>query len=294
MERRFNVLLPEAVGQKLKALSVLRAVGQGADTVQLCVFPLFFADAGDGLLAGDGVRVQNAFAVVSIEDDGPTVAVVEEILADLHDARNVHRPRDDGRMALVISLRRDDAEDHPRRDAEQVAGHQHLSGQDHRMVQRQPDAGPVGQDIHHPAGRIEDIHAAQLHVGVVFHMGQLVGIPMADPIHGFGRADARFDLELDFLHEALILQHHALEQEDGLFGGAAPLCHRVQLFLRRFHGSIQPFLLSFRVERPAAEALDPAFQTADLPQHKAGRSRMSLIHFHVSSTSVGSGAVRVQ
>ena len=248
---------------------------------------------GHGLLAGDGIRVKDALAVVGVEDDDAAVAVVQKVAAHLHDAGDVHGPRDDGGVALLVALGRDNAQDHPRRDAEQVAGHQHLRREDHRMVQRQPDAGPVGKDIHHPAGRVEDIHAAQLHIGVILHVGQLVGIAVAHAVHCFGGTDARLDLEADLIHEALVLQHHALEQKDGLFGRAAALRHGVQFGLGRFHGVVQQPLLPLRAEGAGAEALRPALHPAHLPQHEAGRSGMSLIDFH-SSTPSSTGAVRVR
>ena len=292
--RRFDVLLPETVGQQLKRLAVLRPARQRADAVHLLVLPLLLADAGHRLLAGDGIRVEDALAVVGIQDGRAAVAVVQKIAAHLHDAGDVHGPRNDGRMALLVAFCRDDAQDHSGGHTEQVARHEHLCRQDDGVVQRQPDAGAVGQDVHHAAGGIEDVHAAQLHIGVVFHLGQLVGIAAAGPVYGFGCTDARLDLEPDFVHEALVLQHHALEQEDGLFGGAAALSHRVQLGLCRLDGPVQQPLFPIRVERPCAEALDPALHTAHLPQHQAGRGGISLIDFHSSVTSVGAGAVSVR
>ena len=124
-------------------------------------------------------------------------------------------------------------------------------------------------------------------------MGQLVGIAVAHAVHRFGGTDARLDLEADLIHEALVLQHHALEQKDGLFGRAAALRHGVQFGLGRFHGVVQQPLLPLRAEGAGAEALRPALHPAHLPQHEAGRSGMSLIDFH-GSTPSSTGAVRVR
>jgi len=87
-------------------------------------------------------------------------------------------------MALAAALCGDDPQDHAGGHAEQVGGHQAVGGKDHRVIQRQPHAGAVVQDIDDPAGGVQDIHAAQLHVGVILHVGQLVGIALPHLIDG--------------------------------------------------------------------------------------------------------------
>ena len=294
LQGRLDILLPVAVGKQFKFGTVLRPAGQGADAGQFLVFPLHLADAGHGLLAGDGVRVQDAFAIVGVQHHSAAVAVIQKIPAQLHHTGDVHGPRNDGGMALAAALRGDDTQNHPRRDAEQVAGHQHIGSQHHGMVQRQPDPGAVRQDIHHPAGGVQDIHTAQLHVSVVFHVGQLVGIAVAHPVHGLGGTDTCLDLEAHLVHKAFVFQHHALEQENGLFRGAAALGHGIQFLLGRFYGLFQQPLFPVRVERPGAKAFLPPFQAAHLAHDKARGSGMSLIDFHPSITSGSTGPVRAR
>ena len=101
------------------------------------------------------------------------------------------------------------------------------------MIQRQPHAGAVGDDVDDPAACVENIHAAQLHVGVILHVGQLVGVALAHLIHGRCRANACIDAEAHLVHHALVVQHHALELEDGLLAGCGTVCHGFQLVLRR-------------------------------------------------------------
>ena len=291
LQRRFNILLPVAVGQELKRHIILCPVGQDADAGGFRALPLQLADAADRLLAGVGIRVQNALAVVGIQHHGAAIAVVQERLPHLHHTGNVHGPRNDRRVALLIALRSDDAQDHPRRNAEQIAGHQHLCRQDHRVIQRHPDPGTVAQNIDHAAGGVQNIHAPQLHVCVVFHIGQPLGIAAAHPVHRLGGSHARLDLKTDFIHHALVFQHHALKQEDGLLGGCRALGHGIQLGLGRVDGLVQHPLFPLRVERPIAERFHMAFQTAHLAQHQPGRGRSSLINFHFSITSGSTGPV---
>ena len=78
-------------------------------TAQLFVLPLQLADAGLGLLAGGSVRVQRALAPGGIQNDGAAVAVIQKIPAHLHDARDIHCPGNDGRVALAAALGGDDA-----------------------------------------------------------------------------------------------------------------------------------------------------------------------------------------
>ena len=104
--------------------------------LHLRVLALELADAGLCLLAGGGVRVKDAVAVGCVQNDGAAVAVVQKILAHLHDARDVHCPGNDGGMALTAALGGDDAQDHAGGHAEQVGGHQPVGGKDHRMIQR--------------------------------------------------------------------------------------------------------------------------------------------------------------
>ena len=294
LQRRFNILLPVAVGQKLKRHIILCPVGQGADAGGFLALPLQLADAANRLLTGVGIRVQDALAVVGIQHHGTAITVVQERLPHLHHAGNVHGPRNDRRVALLIALRSDDAQDHPRRNAEQIAGHQHLCRQDHRVIQCQPDPGTVGQHVHHAAGGIQNICTAQLHVGVVLHGRKLLRIAVARTVHGLGSADARLDLEFDLVHKAFIFQHHALEQEDGLLRGTAAVCHAVQLTLGCPDSVFQQTLFPFRVERPGRKIFVPALQPAHLSHHKARRGAVSLIDLHSSITSGSIGPVRAR
>ena len=104
-----DIFRAEAVGQQFKGLAVLCAVGQCVQTAQLFVLALQLADAGLGLLAGDGIRVQYALALGGIQNDGAAVAVVQKITAHLHKAGDVHCPGNDGSMALAAALGGDDA-----------------------------------------------------------------------------------------------------------------------------------------------------------------------------------------
>ena len=59
----------------------------------LSILPFDWAQPGQmyfmkhALLAGDGIRVEDALAVVGIQDGRAAVAVVQKIAAHLHDAR---------------------------------------------------------------------------------------------------------------------------------------------------------------------------------------------------------------
>ena len=81
-------------------------------------------DEAGWTVGSDGIRVKDAVAVGCIQNDGASVAVVQKILAHLHDARDVHCPGNDGGMALAAALGGDEAEDAARRDAEQIGGRQ--------------------------------------------------------------------------------------------------------------------------------------------------------------------------
>ena len=183
-------------------------------------------------------------------------------------------------MALAAAFGRDDAQDHAGRHAEQVGGHQPLCRKDHRVIQRQPHAGAVREDIDDPAGGIQNIHAAQLHVGVILHVGQLVGIALAHLVHGRRRADARIDAETHLVHHALVVQHHALELEDGLFSGRGPVRHGLQLALGGVDGVGEQPQLPRGVEGPGRGRFHMMLQPAHLPQHQPRRSRSSFIHLH--------------
>ena len=104
-----DILRAEAIGQQLKGFAVPRFVRQAVQLLHLRVLALELADAGFCLLAGGGVRVQDAVAVGCVQNDGASVAVVQKILAHLHDARDVHCPGNDGGMALAAALGGDDA-----------------------------------------------------------------------------------------------------------------------------------------------------------------------------------------
>ena len=194
-------------------------------------------------------------------------------------------------MALAAALGGDESQDHAGGHTEQVGGHEDICRQDHRVIQRHPDPGTVAQNIDHAAGGVQDIHAPQLHVGVVFHIGQPLGIAAAHPVHRLGGSHARLDLKADFIHHALVFQHHALKQEDGLLGGCRALGHGIQLGLGRVDGLVQHPLFPLRVERPIAERFHMALQTAHLAQHQPGRGRSSLVNFHFSITSGSTGPV---
>ena len=63
-----------------------------------------------GIITAEGsVRVQRALAPGGVQNHGAAVAVVQKIPAHLHDARDIHCPGNDGRMALAAALCRDDA-----------------------------------------------------------------------------------------------------------------------------------------------------------------------------------------
>ena len=104
---------------------------------------------------------------------------------------------------------------------------------------------------------------------------------------GLGGTDAGFYLESHLIHEALVFQHHALEQEDGLLRGRGAASHLVQLLLSDLDGVFQRLLFLFGVERPLAEYQRRAVQPADLTQHEAGRCGKALIYLHVSISSGG-------
>ena len=284
---RAHILRAEAVGQKLELLAVPGAVGQLQLCVQLLVLALQLADAGDGALAGGGVRVKDALALGGVQDDLAAIAVLEEVPAHLRDARDVQRAGDDGRVALAAALGSDKAEDAPRRDAEQVSGHKQVRRDDDRVVESQPAAGAAAEDVGDALGHVEDVHAPQLHIGVVFHGRELGRVAAAHTIHRFGCTHTGPDLEVDLIHEALILQHHALEQKDGLLGGGGAVCHIVQLLLSQLNGIFQRLLFLLGMERPLAKDQRRAFKTAHLPQHKAGRGGKALVSLHVSISSGG-------
>ena len=278
-----DILRAEAVGQQLKGFAVPRFIRQAVQLLHLRVLALELTDAGFCLLAGDGIRVKDAVAVGCVQNDGASVAVVQKILAHLHDARDVHCPGNDGGMALAAALCGDDAQDHAGGHAEQVGGHQPVGDKDHRMIQRQPHPGAVGQDIDHPAGGVQNIHAAQLHIGVILHVGKLVGVALPHLMHRRRSADARIDAKAHLVHHALVVQHHALEQKDGLLGGGGALRHGVQLILRRVHGVCQQPQLPLRVERAVAEGLHMMFQSAHLSQHQPRGSGYAFINLHLLS-----------
>ena len=219
---------------------------------------------------------------------------MEEIHPHLHDAGDAHGPGNDGGVALAAALGGDDAQDHAGRHAEQVRRHEQLRRQNNGVVQRQPDPGTVRQDIDHPAGGVQNVHAPQLHVGVILHVGQLLSVAAAHPVHGLGGAEAGFDLKVHLIHHAFVFQHHALEEEDGLLGGGAALGHVVQLFLGRMDGVVQQLPLPLRAEGPIPESFHMVFQQADLPQHKARGSRHALIGLHDTVTSGSAGPVRTR
>ena len=104
-----DILRAEAVGQQLKGFAVPRFVRQAVQLLHLRVLALELADAGLCLLAGDGIRVKDAVAVGCVQNDGAAIAVVQKILAHLHDARDVHCPGNDGGVALAAALGGDDA-----------------------------------------------------------------------------------------------------------------------------------------------------------------------------------------
>ena len=145
----------------------------------------------------------------------------------------------------------------------------------------------TGNLLQDAAGGIQNIRTAQLHVGVVLHGGQLGGVAAAHTVHRLGGTDAGFYLESHLIHEALVLQHHALEQEDGLLRGRGAASHLVQLLLSDLDGVFQRLLFLFGVERPLAEHQRRAVQPADLTQHEAGRCGKALIYLHVSISSGG-------
>ena len=284
---RAHILRAEAVGQKLELLAVPGAVGQLQLRVQLLVLALQLADAGDGTLAGGGVRVKDALALGGVQDDLAAIAVLEEVPAHLRDARDVQRAGDDGRVALAAALGSDKAEDAPRRDAEQVSGHKQVRRDDDRVVEGQPAAGAAAEDVGDALGHVEDVHAPQLHIGVVFHGRELGRVAAAHTVHRFGCTHTGPDLEVDLIHEALILQHHALEQKDGLLGGGGAVCHIVQLLLSQLNGIFQRLLFLLGMERPLAKDQRRALKTAHLPQHKAGRGGKALVSLHISISSGG-------
>ena len=104
-----DILRAEAVGQQLKGFAVPRFVRQAVQLLHLRVLALELADAGFCLLAGDGIRVKDAVAVVGVQNDGAAIAVVQKILAHLYDTRDIHCPGNDGGMALTAALGGDDA-----------------------------------------------------------------------------------------------------------------------------------------------------------------------------------------
>ena len=287
LHRGPHVLGAEAVGQKLEFFAVPGAVGQLKLGVQLLVLALHLADAGDGSLPGGGIRVKDALTLGGVQDDLAAVAVFQKIFAHLGDTRDVQRAGDDGRMALAAALGGDEAEDAARRDAEQIGGHEQVRRKDDRVVEGQPAAEPVAEDVGDALGHVEDVHAPQLHVGVVLHGGQLGGVAAAHTVHRLGGTDAGFYLESHLIHEALVFQHHALEQEDGLLRGRGAASHLVQLLLSDLDGVFQRLLFLFGVERPLAEHQRRAVQPADLTQHEAGRCGKALIYLHVSISSGG-------
>ena len=96
---------------------------------------------------GGGIRVKDALTLGGVQDDLAAVAVFQEIFAHLGDARDVQRAGDDGRMALAAALGGDEAEDAARRDAEQIGGHEQVRRKDDRVVEGQPAAEPVAEDV---------------------------------------------------------------------------------------------------------------------------------------------------
>ena len=291
-----DVLGAKAVGHQLKRFAARGQVGPGPQLPQAQILPLQLTDADHGLLVCGGVRVQHTLALGGIQDQGAAVAVVQKIPSYLHHAGDVHGPGNDGCMALAAAFGGDDAQDHAGRHAEQVAGHQDIRSQDHGMVQRQPDPGPVAQDVQHTAGGIQHIHAAQLHIGVVGHVCQLVRIAVAHPADGRRRPNARSDVGADLFHKALVLQQHALEQKDSLLGGGRTLGHGFQLGLGGVDGVGQHLLLPVGIERAVFKGLHMTLQPADLAHYQAGRSGNTLVDPHAFVTSVilgGAGGGRV-
>ena len=157
---RRDILGAEAVRQQFELLIVLRPAGQLTEGVQFLILSLQLADARDGLLTGHSIGVKDALALGRVQNDSAAVAVREEVFSHLHDARDLHRARDDGRMALSVSLGSDNAQNHPGRHTEQVTGHQNVGRDDNRMVEGQPDSRPVAEDIDDPAGGVEDVDAS--------------------------------------------------------------------------------------------------------------------------------------
>ena len=102
-------------------------------------------------------------------------------------------------MAQGAALGGDDAQNHPRRDAEQVAGHQLVGGQDHRVIQGQPHPGPVTEDVDDPLGGVQNIHIPQLQIAVVGHGQQFVGVALAHPVDGLGGAGAGLYVGVNFI-----------------------------------------------------------------------------------------------
>ena len=292
LEGAADVLGAKAVGQQLEAGAVPGAAGHGADGrfQHVLLRLLAGADAGDGLLAGVGVGVQDAGAGVGVQHHDPAVAVVQEVPPHLDDAGDAPCPGNNGRMAEAAALRGDDAQDHPRGDAEQVAGHQLVRRQDDGVVEGEQDPRPPGQDVDHPLGGVQDIHVAQLQIGVVGHGQHLVGVALAHPVHGFGRAGAGLYVGAHLPHEGVVLQQHTLEGKDGLFAGRRPPGHRLELVLGDADRLFQHQQLLFGAVLAAVEEVGLPFEQADLPKHQPRRNGFALILLH-AITSGTSGPV---
>ena len=114
-EGALDILGAEAVGQQLEPGAVPGEAGHGADgRFQLVLLHLLAgADAGDGLLAGVGVGVQDAGTLVGVQHHDAAVAVVQKVPPHLDDAGDAPCPGNNGRVAEAAALRRDDAQDHP-------------------------------------------------------------------------------------------------------------------------------------------------------------------------------------
>ena len=104
-----DILRAKAVGQQLKGCAVPGVAGLAAQHPHFFVLALQLTDAGFCLLAGHSIRVQDALALGGVQNDRAAVAVVQELRPHLHDAGDVHGPRDDGGMALAAALGGDDA-----------------------------------------------------------------------------------------------------------------------------------------------------------------------------------------
>ena len=164
------------------------------------------------------------------------------------------------------------------------------------MVQRQPHAGAVGDDVDDPAACVENIHTAQLHVRVILHVGQLVGVALAHLIHGRCRTNACIDAEAHLVHHALVVQHHALELEDGLLAGRSAVCHGFQLVLRRADGIGEQLQFLDGLKGPTVVVSTWCSRRLTCPSTRPGEAQEPLYTFmfgHLRQSSA-SGVVRVR